>query len=128
MDEIRFLGVDDVLAVHEDTIRHEGGLGGVRDLRLLEAAVMMPRQQFGGQYLHEDLAAMAAAYFFHIVQNHPFHDGNKRTGVMSALVFLKVNGVQQLPGPEELEAVTLAVASGRMRKEELTTWLRQRCR
>ncbi len=64
-EEIRFLSVDDVLAIQEDTIRHEGGLGGLRDPGLLESAVTMPRQGIGGEYLHPDLAAMAAAYLFH---------------------------------------------------------------
>ena len=85
--EIRFLSVDDVLAIHEDTMEHEGGLAGVRDPGLLESAVLMPQQQFGGQYLHAGLGAMAAAYLFHIAQNHPFNDGNKRAAAMAALVF-----------------------------------------
>ena len=123
MTRIRFLSVDDALAIHEDTIRHEGGLQGIRDPGLLDSAVMMPQQQFAGQYLHEDLAAMAAAYLFHIAQNHPFHDGNKRTAVMAALIFLDANGVAELPGPKELEATTLSVASGRMDKPRLAAWL-----
>ena len=84
----------------------------------------MPRQQYGGQYLHEGMAAMAAAYLFHIAQNHPFHDGNKRAAVMSALVFLDANGTDRLPETDELEATTLGVASGAMGKSELTSWLR----
>ena len=125
MQLIRFLSVDDVLAIHEDTIAREGGLGGVRDHGLLESAVMMPQQQFGGQYLHEGIVAMAAAYLFHIAQNHAFHDGNKRAAVMSALVFLDVNGITALPEPEELEQATLSVASGQMTKSELADWLRK---
>jgi death-on-curing protein len=65
-EEIRFLSVDDVLAIQEDTIRHEGGLGGLRDPGLLESAVTMPREGIGGEYLHPDLAAMAAAYLYHL--------------------------------------------------------------
>lgn len=124
MADTRFLGVDDVVAIHADTIEHEGGLGGVRDPGLLESAVMMPQQRFGGQLLHEDLAAMAAAYLFHISQNHPFHDGNKRAAAMSALVFLDVNGVSNLPDPVNLETTTLSVASGTMDKHDLTEWFR----
>jgi death-on-curing protein len=70
------------------------------------------------------MAAMAAAYLFHIAQNHSFHDGNKRAAVMSALVFLDANGIDRLPDTDELEATTLAVASGEMGKNELTPWLR----
>lgn len=125
MEDITFLSVDDVLLLHTDTIDIDGGSHGVRDHGLLDAAVAMPRQQFGGNYLHEDLAAMAAAYMFHIAQNHPFIDGNKRAAVLSALAFLSVNGIEELPEPKELEVVTLQVAAGELHKDELTMWLRK---
>lgn len=122
---LRFLSVDDVLAIHQDTLATEGGLAGIRDIGLLESAVLMPQQQFGREYLHPDRAAMAAAYLFHITQNHSFLDGNKRTGVLACLVFLKLNGVETLPGPDELEATTLDVASGRLSKQALIEWMRE---
>lgn len=125
MSAIRFLSVDDVLAIHDDTIAHEGGLAGIRDPGLLESAVLMPQQQFGGEYLHAGLAAMAAAYLFHIAQNHAFHDGNKRTAALAALIFLEVNGVESLPPPDPLEEMTLNVAASRSGKEELTEWMRR---
>ena len=125
MEDVIFLSVDDVLLIHTDTIGIDGGSHGVRDHGLLDAAVAMPRQQFGGDYLHEDLPAMAAAYMFHIAQNHPFVDGNKRAAVLSALAFLHVNGVQELPDPKELEAVTLKVAAGEIGKDALTKWIRK---
>jgi len=121
--DLQFLSVDDVLAIYEDTIRHEGGLNGIRGLGLLISAVMMPQQQFGGSYLHDGVAAMAAAYLFHIAKNHAFNDGNKRAAVLSALVFMDANGVTQLPDPEELESVTLGVAAGEMTKDQLTAWV-----
>lgn len=124
MEPIVFLDVEDVLLLHADTIDTDGGSHGVRDHGLLDAAVAMPRQQFGGQLLHEDIAAMAAAYLFHIAQNHPFMDGNKRAAVMSALSFLHVNNVTTLPAPQELEAVTLQVAAGEIRKDALIKWMR----
>ena len=122
----RFLNVDDVLLLHDDTLRREGGLAGIRDRGLLEAAVAMPRQQFGGRYLHADLAAMAAAILFHLAQNHPFLDGNKRVAVMAAYVFLDANGVSLDVPPRDLEAVTLDVASGRIGKDPLAAWFRKR--
>lgn len=125
MEDIIFLSVDDVLLLHTDTIDIDGGSHGVRDHGLLDAAVAMPRQQFGGDYLHEDLAAMAAAYMFHIAQNHPFVDGNKRAAVMSALTFLSINGIEELPDPKDLELVTLQVAAGELGKESLTKWIRK---
>ena len=126
--EIRFLSVDDVLTLYEDTLEKEGGLAGIREPGLLESAVLMPQQQFGGQYLHEGLPAMAAAYLFHIAQNHPFHDGNKRTAAMAALVFLDANGITNLPPPDELEAITLSVAASETDKETLTEWFRRQIR
>ena len=120
---LQFLSVDDVLAIHENTIAGEGGLGGLRDAGLLESAVLMPQQQFGGEYLHSDLAAMAAAYLFHVTQNHAFHDGNKRTAVLATLVFLSLNGVEALPNPEALERMTLSVAASKVGKAELTDWM-----
>lgn len=122
---MRFLSINDVLAIHENTIEHEGGLPGLRDAGLLESAVLMPQQQFDGRYLHPGLAEMAAAYLFHICRNHAFHDGNKRVAALAALIFLRVNGISPLPGPEELEAFTLGVASGVCGKAELTEWMLQ---
>lgn len=124
MKPIIFLNVEDVLLLHADTIDTDGGFHGLRDHGLLDAAVAMPRQQFGGQFLHEDLAAMAVAYLFHIAQNHPFVDGNKRAAVMSALAFLRANGVELSMAPQKLEATTLKVAAGELSKEKLTKWLR----
>ena len=77
--------------------------------------------------MHVDVAAMAAAYLFHIfhiAQNHPFIDGNKRVAVMSALAFLRVNEVDRLPDPKELESTTRQVAAGELSKDALTKWVR----
>ena len=119
-----FLSVEDVLSMHASTLRAEGGLSGVRDLGLLASAVMMPQQRFKGRYLHGPLAAMAAAYLYHLVQNHPFVDGNKRVGAMAAYVFLDVNGVDMTATERQLERTVLAVAAGGMSKDELTVWMR----
>ena len=123
MEDLTFLSVDDVLLIHSDTIENDGGSHGVRDHGLLDAAVAMPRQQFGGNFLHEDIAAMAAAYLFHIAQNHPFVDGNKRAAVMAALVFLQINGITHMPAPQELETTTRRVAAGELNKKALTKWM-----
>jgi death-on-curing protein len=122
--EIRFLSVADVIQIHANTIRLEGGSPGLRDHGLLDAAVAMPRQQFGGAYLHEDLAAMAAAYIFHLVKNHSFVDGNKRCAVMAAFVFLDANGVTLGTPPKELEAMIRQVAAGKLTKAGLIQWIR----
>lgn len=123
---IRFLAVDDVNRLHELTISAQGGSTGIRDSALLDAAVAMPMQSFGGRYLHDGIAAMAAAYPYHICQAHAYVDGNKRAAVLAALVFLSVNGARLLPSPEELEDVTMAVATGELSKEELVQWFEAR--
>src|SRR5687768_3042628 len=102
---------------------HEGGLSGIHDHGLLDAAVAMPRQRFGGGYLHRNLPAMAAAYLYHLAQNHPFHDGNKRVAVMAAYVFLDANGMDLDVSPSDLETVTRRVASGEMKKDALIEWM-----
>ncbi len=83
MREVDFLSLEDVLEMHLDQIRRYGGSAEVRDMGLLESAIAMPQATYAGENLHEDVYSMAAAYFFHIVQNHPFVDGNKRTGARS---------------------------------------------
>lgn len=121
-----FLTVEDVLAIYQRQMQRYGGLDGVRDLGLLESAVGMPQAMFGGEYLHRDLFAMAAAYAFHIAQNQPFLDGNKRTGLLSALVFLDINGVQVHEAAHEFYDAMIAVAVGQLSKEGLADLLRSR--
>jgi death-on-curing protein len=125
---IRFLSLQNVLNIHENTLEHEGGTPGLRDGGLLASAVDMPQASFGGQYFHVDLAEMAAAYLYHICQNHAFVDGNKRTAAFSTVLFLALNGVpdDQLPDEVELEQVTIKVASGAMQKAEVAQFLRNR--
>ena len=113
------LTVEHVLAIHGRMIREFGGDPGVRDHGLLESAVMMPAAQFGGRFLHDGIPAMAAACLFHLCQNHPFVDGNKRTALASAEVFLILNGMRLTATNEQLAELTLGVAEGRVSKEEL---------
>lgn len=120
-----FLSVEDVVQIHDEQIAAYGGAAGVRDQGLLESAVAMPRASFGEAYLHEDLAHMAAAYAFHIAQNQPFLDGNKRTGLVAALVFLDLNGVTVLDPQEKLYDAMIAIAERRMDKDGLAELLRE---
>lgn len=69
-----FLTVDEILEIHATQLARYGGAAGVRDLRLLESAAAQPTATFGGEYLHGDVFAVAAAYVYHIVRNHPFVD------------------------------------------------------
>jgi death-on-curing protein len=118
-----FLDVEDVLFIHDEQFGEYGGLAGVRDAGLLESAVATPRAMAGGAFAHEDLFAMAAAYAFHIAQNHPFMDGNKRTGLLAAIVFLDLNGVAIRDPEGRLYDAMIAIAERRMDKPGLAALL-----
>jgi len=101
-----------------------GGAAGVRDINLLSSAVAMPYASFAGEFLHKGIFEMAAAYAFHISQNHPFLDGNKRTALASALVFLELNGTSLSDPGEKLYQATMSLAGGDIGKEELASVFR----
>ena len=84
----------------------------------------MPQTAYGGEHLHGDLFEMAAAYLFHIVQNHPFLDGNKRTGAASAIVFLALNDIKVDDDEQGLVELTLSVATGKAGKTEIAEFFR----
>ena len=121
----KFLTLDDVLEVHRDQIERYGGTLGVRDNGLLESAIAAPQSGFGGHYLHADLFEMASAYLFHLVQNHPFLDGNKRVGAAAALTFLVMNGIETKIPNQDLVQMVLSVAQGRTEKAAIADFFRQ---
>lgn len=121
----QFLTLDEVMDIHRDQIERYGGMLGVRDLELLESAIAAPQSGFGDQYLHGDLFEMASAYLFHVVQNHPFLDGNKRVGIAAALTFLELNGVETKIPNQVLVATVLAVAQGKTEKSAIAAFFRK---
>ena len=123
----QFLKIHRVLQIHESQIELFGGSSGIRDRGLLESALAMPQASFGGTYLHPDIHAMAAAYLFHIVSNHPFIDGNKRTGTAVALFFLKLNGIDPDIEDTALESLVLSVACGETNKDAIAAFFRKHC-
>jgi death-on-curing protein len=123
MIEPQFLSVADVLQIHAEQIEAYGGIRGIRDERLLESAVMTARASFGGEYLHVDLFEMAAAYVFHIAENQPFLDGNKRTALVACLVFLDINGFEILDTEMRLYDAMIAIANKKMDKYDLANLL-----
>ena len=126
MREPAFLTLDEVLALHADQIERYGGSSGLRDLGLLESAVAAPRATFGGALLHPTLPEMAAAYLFHLVQNHPFVDGNKRVGLAAAIAFLGLNDLWIEAEEDELVVLVVGVAEGRVGKAEVAVFLKER--
>lgn len=120
----QFLSLDDVLESHAEQIATYGGGDGIRDVGLLQSALAQPEARFAGQYLHADLFDMAAAYLFHIVQNHPFIDANKRVGLETALLFLEINGLSIDTTDELLVELVLRTAQGQTSKPEIAEFLR----
>jgi len=120
-----FLSIEDVIEIHADQILRYGGSLGIRDVELLHSALGMPEAGFGDQYLHADLFEMAAAYFYHIVQNHPFIDGNKRAGAMAAFVFLKLNGLTLEADESVFEPLVLQAAQGQVGKDAIADFFRE---
>jgi death on curing protein len=123
-----FLTVAQVVELHADRIAEHGGDPGIRDLGLLESAVMGAQQTFGGTLLAESIEDIAATYLFNINRNHPFIDGNKRAALAACDVFLLMNGCDLGLSEEEAVEATLAIADGRMTKAEVVSLLNSRVR
>ena len=121
-----FLTLDEVLEIHRDQIARYGGAQGIRDLGLLQSALAQPAAVFGGQFLHADLFEMAAAYLFHLVQNHPLVDGNKRLGWLATATFLEINGISVTHvANDAVYDFVIAVTVGHDEVDEITRSLRQ---
>jgi death-on-curing protein len=125
MREPIFLTLAEIIEIHADQIMRYGGGEGIRDIALLSSAVAMPYATISDQYLHDDLFLMAAAYAFHISQDHPFIDGNKRTALASALVFLELNGYSFSDPQGLLYDAMINVAVGKLDKSEFAKVLRK---
>ena len=123
-----FLTVEDVLALHDEQLHRFGGTAGVRDRGALESAVAVPTTTFDGNLLHEELFQMAAAYAFHIAENQPFLDGNKRTALNAALVFLDINGWVVLDPEGRLYDAMIGLSSRHIDKHGLAKLLAELAR
>jgi death on curing protein len=119
MKKIDYLTLAEVIEIHKNQIALYGGDSGLRDITLLQSAMALPESTFDNKYLHKDIYEMAAAYAFHICQNQPFVDGNKRVGLVTALVFLDFNGIDIDDPNEILYKAMMDVASGKMKKNKL---------
>ena len=98
---------------------------GIRDMKLLQSAVTMPAAGFGNSFFHEDLFEMASAYLLHIVKNHPFIDGNKRTGAVAAVIFLLMNEIEIEADEQSFENLVLSVANGKVTKASIADFFRK---
>lgn len=120
---IIYLTLEQILLIHDEAIEQYGGSHGVRDLRLLESALMRPQTTFAGEDLYPSIYFKAAALMHSLIMNHPFIDGNKRTGTISTLVFLELNNFRLDVEQKELVGTALKVESKKWNIEELAEWL-----
>jgi death-on-curing protein len=121
---VRYLTLSEVLELHRRVIGQSGGTLGILNLGALESALAQPRMTFGARELYPSIVDKAAALGYSLIQNHPFLDGNKRTGHVAMEVFLFLNGFEIQSSVDEQERIVLQVASGKMDREAFTLWLR----
>lgn len=123
-----FISFDEAMLAHVRIIELFGGSLGLRDRGLLQSALSTPSQAFGGNYLHDFPHEMAAAYLYHVVKNHPFVDGNKRTGAALARIFLLTNDCAFDPDETAYGDLTLGVAAGTSEKGDVITFFKAHVR
>ncbi len=122
---MRYLNVVEVIDLHRQIIEQSQGAMGIRDLGALESALAQPRMTFTGKDLYPTIVDKASALGFSIVMNHPFVDGNKRTGHAAMETFLILNGLEINAYVDEQERVILALALGELKRDMFTNWLQQ---
>lgn len=125
MTRPKFLSVAQVLAIHDRAVKRFGGSHGVRDLGLAESAVARPQAGFGGKYLYKNTFDMAAALLQSLLKNHPFIDGNKRTALTSAGIFLKLNGYKLINSHKEEVEFAVKVDNQNLTLEQISKWLKE---
>ena len=125
-DEPVWVAISIVHAVHEEQLAEHGGRAGLRDAGLLESALARPRNSYA--YGERSLPALAASVAFGIARNQPCLDGNKRTSLVVAELFLELNGLELVASDEECVATFLALAAGERTEEQLASWFVDRTR
>lgn len=121
--QIIYLTLEQILVIHQDQIERYGGTHGLRDLALLESAIFRPQSSFSSKELYKTIFDKTAALMHSLILNHPFIDGNKRTGIVSALVFLELNGFRLEVGTKELIKTALKIESKKLNLENVAKWL-----
>ena len=114
---------EQILMLHSELISITGGSDAIRDVALLSSALNAPFQQFGNTELFPTIQQKAARFGYGLIKNHPFVDGNKRTGTHTMLVFLEINGISLEYTQKELYTMVLEIASGILDTEEITKWI-----
>lgn len=123
---INFLSFNEIAAIHVHQIRMYGGLHGIRDRKLLESAIHYPQVTFEEKYLHYNIYSMTAAYLFSIIKNHPFVDGNKRTAIAVAILFLERNDILINATVDELFDLAIATAVSKNTETSIALFFEQK--
>ncbi|HEX2980834.1 MAG TPA: type II toxin-antitoxin system death-on-curing family toxin [Anaerolineaceae bacterium] len=121
----QYLTPEQVLFLHSRLTAETGGGHGIRDLGLLLSALARPKATFEGKDLYPDLFTKAAALMDSLARNHPFVDGNKRTAITAAALFLRINGYRLMVENSEMVRFTMACAQSQHSLDELSDWFRQ---
>lgn len=127
MKTIKHIRKKTVLTFHKQLLEDYGGHEGLLDEGLLESALAQAETTMFGEHLHQDIFEMAAAYGYHLCQNHPFIDGNKRVAFVVMDTFLRVNGWEITAEDRAIYVLMLALASSQIDKSQLAQWLRENC-
>ncbi len=122
---MNFLSAEQILFIHARLVEETGGSHGVRDLDMLLSAIGRPQASFDHQDLYPDLFSKAAALMESLIRNHPFLDGNKRTGATAAGLFLRRNGYRLTASNADLVNITMRIAQSQTGVAELAIWLRE---
>ena len=125
MTGAHFIPEELVLTIHADLLQRYGGQAGLRDRNLLESALAQPRMTVGGKFAHKTLFDKASAYGYHVCQNHPFIDGNKRVAFVLMDIFLQSNGWEIVAREEDAYSLMVDLSSSRMSKTQLASWLKE---
>src|SRR5690606_7882112 len=125
MMDFEYFELEEVIAFHSKIIKKYGGLRGLRNQGLLISAIESPKMQFSGNELYPDVYSKAACYLYGIVKNHPFIDGNKRTGSFVSYLFLKKHGVKKIP-LDTFEELVVRLADGKVEREEIALFFKEK--
>lgn len=117
------LNKEQIKYLHSKMIQETGGSNGIRDEGLLDSALSVPFQSFGGMELYPSMIGKAARLCCGLIKNHAFFDGNKRIGIYAMLVFLELNGMEMECSEEELIALGLGIASGKIEEKDIGIWI-----
>lgn len=112
-----------IIKIHNMLIEQTGGSNGIRDEGLLDSSLNAPFQTFDGEYFYRTIKAKAAKLGYFLVKNHPFIDGNKRTGILVMITFLEINGFEITCTDEELITLGLGLAEGTINDKDLLNWI-----